>query len=256
MSHAIDRQEISDTLYLGLLKPQQGMPPKGSQLWEDTKHVAQLYTEHDPDKSNRLLDEMGLTWDRNQTYRLTPDGKELFIPVYTYQMIWAEELEMMMEGIREVGIHVELKVIEGSAIGPLANSNQIPIFAIGTITSDPLTLGWMFDYTGWIPGPVLWKQWYQTEGREGVKPDMPDMLNIYTWRRALNSEPNAEKRRELRKNIILTFREGCHNISSLETLPEYWLYNAKLRNIAPDGGVNPGMPAMDVYRPETYFFSD
>ena len=67
LSHAIDRNEMNEFCMGGLGFPCQVMPNPKSR-WFDPE-AAKMYIEYDPDKANRLLDEMGLTWDAEHKWR-------------------------------------------------------------------------------------------------------------------------------------------------------------------------------------------
>ena len=61
LSLAIDRDEINETVFLGLGRTAQISPIPTSDYYEEGMDTA--WADYDPDGANALLDEMGLAWD-------------------------------------------------------------------------------------------------------------------------------------------------------------------------------------------------
>src|SRR5690606_6306752 len=79
LSHAINRQEIIDTVYQKQGRPWQTAPRPEVPFYESDDMGTQ-YTEHDPDLANRILDGLGYAPGDNGR-RLGPDGKPITISV-------------------------------------------------------------------------------------------------------------------------------------------------------------------------------
>ena len=75
LSLAINREEISENVFLGLVEPFTGPTSPVWPGYEDW--MGTHFAEYDVDQANALLDEMGLEWDEAQEVRLTPSGKPL-----------------------------------------------------------------------------------------------------------------------------------------------------------------------------------
>ncbi|RLE07050.1 hypothetical protein DRJ00_08780 [Candidatus Aerophobetes bacterium] len=82
LSLAINREEINKLLYFGKGTPGQCAVPPGSKYY--VPKYWKYCAEYDPEKANQLLDEMGLKWNKEHTYRLRPDGKILFVKIEGY----------------------------------------------------------------------------------------------------------------------------------------------------------------------------
>ena len=67
VSHAINREEINRIAYFGFSWPVQSGPKPGEPFYH--AELKSAYIEHDPDKANGLLDEMGLTGRDRDGYR-------------------------------------------------------------------------------------------------------------------------------------------------------------------------------------------
>ncbi|MQY58605.1 MAG: ABC transporter substrate-binding protein, partial [Clostridia bacterium] len=88
MSLAINRDEVNETLFLGLGTPEQALPQNVPYVTEEDK---KFMTEYDPARANKLLDEMGLEKGADGI-RMRSDGKPLTILwEYTLQYVWSAE---------------------------------------------------------------------------------------------------------------------------------------------------------------------
>lgn len=260
VSHAINREQISNLLYFGMLEPQQSMPPKGSEIYEVTKHLAKKYTEYDPEKANRLLDEVGLDKRDSKGYRLRPDGKPLFLNVLTYQQAWAPTIEIFADNLREVGLNTQLKIVDLGYFWPAVRNNEVDVWATAGGPVNPTLIDGNARFfvpfesgSGYAP---KYGQWVRTDGKQGEKPTGAFMENVERWRKLL-VEPDAEKRLQLKKEIVTTAIENLWVIGTLEANPLILVFNPKMKNV-PEGSASLAWDNIfgDVYRPETYFFEE
>lgn len=155
VSHAINRQTIIETVYLG----QAGFP-----TW--------IPSEYDPEKANRLLDEMGLDKRDEEGYRLGPDGKRFVVP---FVVGWGTipALEMDISDMEAVGIRTTMKTVDEVFRAELAEANELKA-TIGGFHPElwPFTIpDWQpvyWDSTRWwCP---LWAQWLLSDGEKGEEP--------------------------------------------------------------------------------------
>ncbi len=75
LSLAINRQHIIDAVYHGVGEPAQASPGKESLFYHDKHRYS--YIEHDPDRANQLLDELGLTGRDSEGFRTFKDGSRM-----------------------------------------------------------------------------------------------------------------------------------------------------------------------------------
>ena len=75
LSLAINRQQIIDAVYYGIGEPAQSSPGKESIFYHEKLRYS--YVEHDPDRANELLDELGLTGRDAEGYRTFNDGTRM-----------------------------------------------------------------------------------------------------------------------------------------------------------------------------------
>ena len=117
MSLAIDRDEINDIVYYGRALPRQLTVVPFSAYFEPA--FGRAYAEHDPERARSLLDEVGLLDRDGDGTREGPDGEPLNI---TLEYALGETpkqstVELAVAHWREVGLHINPKLISGSLQG-------------------------------------------------------------------------------------------------------------------------------------------
>ena len=75
LSLAINRQQIIDAVYNGVTEPAQNSPPPGNVFHHEKLYHS--FTEYDPERANRLLDELGLIERDREGYRTFNDGTRM-----------------------------------------------------------------------------------------------------------------------------------------------------------------------------------
>jgi len=105
---AINREEIIELAFRGLAAPSRGVSMPEDPYFQPWFN--ELYLEYEPDRANRLLDEVGLKRGRDGMRRM-PDGKP-----FRQLIHWSPEdspqsemWELVVEYWREVGLHFVLK---------------------------------------------------------------------------------------------------------------------------------------------------
>ena len=106
LSHAIDRQAINDASFFGIGKPRQVSPPPTSSYYSPEYESA--YIEHEPDRANALLDDMGLTRRNEDGVRLRPDGEPIDITIETTALN-SMTLELIAGSWTNVGVKTRVK---------------------------------------------------------------------------------------------------------------------------------------------------
>jgi peptide/nickel transport system substrate-binding protein len=259
VSHAINREEMSKLLFFGLLEPRQAMPLEGSAQWERVKHLAKIYTEYDPDKANRLLDEMGLDKQNSNGFRLRPDGKELFIDFIHYGL-WEPEAGMIVDYLKKVGINCSFKTISNTLFWERVRGND-PSFVASVLGGAVHSPDLMRNPRGWVPatssfmaGPA-WGIWYSTNGKGGEEPIGDFKANLDKWIQMQN-EPDPAKRLDLQTEIITTAVEDLWVVGLLYPPIRYIITDPDLKNCPVEGFAMNWSQSGHIARPETYFFDN
>jgi peptide/nickel transport system substrate-binding protein len=233
LSLAINRQEISDLVYSGLLVPRQTSPVRSSP-WYDAEWETK-WAAYDPDRANQLLDELGLTRGANGI-RMRPDGKPLFINLmsrWTTGTPIADEMTLVEKYWEAIGVDINQDIVERS------------LFEQRQSNADHEIAEWEFDsgldFTilgDHLVAHVLWCATYRNFrlGLEGVKEEPPaDHPIRELWRLydAAAAEGNEEKRRALFVEFLNVHKAAPYIIGTVGEGPELYLSKSKLRNFAP-----------------------
>ena len=232
MSLAIDRDAIREAAFLGVGESRQISPPPIS-----TYHVpehAYAYLEFDPEKSNRLLDDIGLT-QRNQTgIRLRPDGKPIEINIETSStMLGAGKMfEMIAANWKSIGIDAKVKTQARQLYAQRRNALLCDVLVWGGAgeiipTLDPR---WFLPYSASSFHALDFARWYRSGGKRGTRPpkEMLRALNLFTQ---LESTIDEEEQIKIFKKIIKINHENMWVIGTVGAIPQLFIVNNDFRNV-------------------------
>lgn len=110
LSHAVNRQEIIDLIYVGQGEPWQVSPRPETPFHNE--RMAKQYTEYNVELANEHLDAAGYTERDGDGFRLGPDGNRIFFQVDVtpdFRAEWVDVLELLAGYWREVGIEMQTK---------------------------------------------------------------------------------------------------------------------------------------------------
>jgi len=237
LSIAINREEISSLLYMGLAVPSQAICAKGSPWYEEK--FAKIYTEYDPERANKILDEIGLKWDKNHEYRLRPDDKRLSF-VNLVNTSWpAENVEIqeLIKGYwKKIGIQVAVKPADRALYDTRVSAAEHDIASyqarMGSCGFSPLKSEYVFPkhaHIGWAP---MWGLWFASNGKAGEEPPEKVKYLMEIYNKAL-SEPSPERKISLLKEAIKIFAENLWIIGVVQEAPqaEFCIVKNNFRNV-------------------------
>lgn len=259
LSVAINRVDINKVIFFGLAKESQNTALPESPLYQE--RLAKLYTQHDPALANRLLDEIGLTKRDREGVRILSDGRRLEFSVETAGESTEETdiLDLMKQDLIEVGIKIYPRSTQRDVFRRRILAGQT-VMAASTGFDNALVTAEM------EPGALAptssaffqwprWGQHYETGGREGEAPDLPEaarLLELYReWRRSASHEERLAAWREMLEiNAEQLFTIGVVNA----TLQPVVVSN-RLRNV-PEQGLYSFEPGafFGRYMPDTFWF--
>lgn len=227
ISLSLDREEINEALFLGLGRPAQATTWRGSPYYEE--EFEKPYIDYDPDRANRILDEMGLDKRDKDGYRLRPDGKRLTLGLtyYVVTPVAAPGAELTSEYLREVGIYVPVREVNGSLYGRLHGTNDIILTVRGGGGRPTSKHG----FSGLaIPAPMWWK-WHETDGRQGVEP-LPAAKRAYQMREIAFATSSETERTRACKEILRIQSENLWQIGTVAGVKQPFVYSKRLGNIS------------------------
>jgi peptide/nickel transport system substrate-binding protein len=187
LSLGIDRDELNETLWLGLGTPGSVAPTEQSP-YNPGPEWRTKWSTYDPATANQMLDAIGLTEKDAEGYRLRPDGKgRLVLGFQTYVgfMSFTQMAEMIKEQWQKIGIFIHVTEMERGLFNTRIQGNEHQI-AVGIMwgtenlfAHSPTTL-FPFSNTSAV-GP-LYGAWFASGGTEGEEPPprMREIMEAFT----------------------------------------------------------------------------
>jgi peptide/nickel transport system substrate-binding protein len=255
LSHAINRDEIANLLYKGEVAVSQVVPGKLTPWWDE--RLAKLYTEFDIDKSNKLLDEIGLKWDSKHEYRLRKDGARLklvnlVVSGWPTQNVEAQEL---IKGTwKKIGIELVNKPMGTDVWVPKVQStgeHDLAAYAVATANAGNLPLhGQVFPVANYFRTSPQWGIWGATGGEEGEEPpaSIKRMYDIYN---EVRNVPTVAERNKLIEEAFSIYVENLWGIGIVQDTPRgtYRVVKNNFRNIP-----SAVSSTCSIYHCATWFF--
>ena len=242
LSVAIDREEINELIFDGEAIVSQFSCGQGGGLPFWDAKLDSVHTEYDPEKANRLLDEIGLRKRDRKGFRLRPDGQHLRI-VNSVFTPWPEENVDMQEMVRQywesVGIQVLTKAVSSTlwTTQVKAAEHDIASYAacFGVMGEPPTQRSAFFPFDNGCGFAPLWGLWFNSGGREGEEPPqaVKELMTIYEL---IKTEISLQKRDELARRAFAIHAENLWMIGIVTPTLEYAyrLAHNDLRNESED----------------------
>ncbi len=252
LSLALNREEINEALYLGICNPRQMAPPSWSKYYDPQAEKA--FISYDPDKANRLLDEMGLTARGPEGYRLRPDGKPLVINLEVSTIIQGDKpLELVANYWREVGLQAELKLISRQLYKARVDAliHDVGVWRGAGAMNPVVDPRYFIPYSNSSIHAIGYVQWYRSKGAKGPKPppDMEKAVRLY-WK--ISETPDEEEQIRLFREILRLDIDNLWVIGTIGDVPHIFLVRNDFRNV-PETAVSswvvhtPGNTAPECY---------
>ncbi len=252
LSLAINREEINEALYLGMCNPRQMAPPSWSKYYDPWAEKA--FTEYDPVRAGRLLDEMGLTKRGPDGFRLRPDGSPLEINLEVSSIVQGgKALELVANYWREVGLKAEMKLMSRQLYKARVDAliHDIGVWKGAGAMNPVVDPRYFIPYSKSSIHAIQYVKWYRSGGKNGPKPppDMEKAVRIY-WE--ISETPDEEKQVELFKKILKLDIENLWVIGTIGDVPHIFLVQNAFRNV-PEAAVSswvvhtPGNTAPECY---------
>jgi ABC-type transport system substrate-binding protein len=239
LSHAINRQEIIDTIYVGQGEPWQLAPRPTSPLYNE--QLAKQYTEYNLDLANEHLDKAGYTERDADGYRLGPDGKRIVIQVdvQAISQNWIDTLELIKSQWAEVGIQMEPNVIDRSLMYTRKDSNEHDATTWGGDGGLDVILEprWYFPFSGESLFAEAWKEYYVNPSGVGslVPPEEPPtatkrQMELYDQIKATG---DAAEQEALMQEILQIAADEFYALGISLPAPGYGIVKNNFKNVPP-----------------------
>ena len=234
MSHAINRQEIIDIVYVGQGEPYQAAPRPTSPLYNE--QLAKQYTEYDPELANQILDDAGFAERDAEGFRLGPDGNRITFSVEstTVGTNWNDSLELIAGYWADVGIDMRVEVEDRALLyeRKAANEQQASVWGGDGGLEVYLEPRWYFPFTDESHFGVPYAQYFQGDMVRGLEPPetMARQQDLY---RQIQATADADEQDALMREILQIAADEFYTMGISLPAPGYGIMNANLRNVPP-----------------------
>ncbi len=262
LSHAIDRQEVIDTVYQRQGQPWQAAPHPESEFVDE--EFGLQYTEFDVDLANQHLDDAGLVDTDSDGYRLRPDGQRIRFDVdaATGFPDRVAGLDLISRYWAEVGIEMRVNTIERTLFydrkSASANQQTANVWGgDGGFRTEMVDPRWYFPFSGESNFAVQWAEWFQTRGQGDNAVEPPEQtrrqMELY-WE--ILSEPDVDRQTELFREILQIAKDEFYVIGVALRDDDYGVVSNDLRNVAESYTASWLHMAPGAVNPSTWYFSD
>ncbi|MFC7405454.1 ABC transporter substrate-binding protein [Georgenia alba] len=262
LSHAIDRQDIIDTVYQRQGEPWQAAPHADSEFYDE--EFAKQYTQFDVDLANQHLDAAGLTEKDGEGFRLRPNGERLQFQIDITDLFpeWAPAADMITQYWAEVGVDAQVNPIERTLFYdrklPDANAFDASVWAgDGGLKIEMLEPRWYFPNGNESNFGVQWAEWYASRGTgESALEPPPETRRQMELYRQIPLEPDPEAQKELFRQILQIAKEQFYAIGVALPTDGYAIKKNNLHNVVesyPDSWLHLTPGPVNI---PTWFFSD
>jgi peptide/nickel transport system substrate-binding protein len=237
LSHAINREEMNEILFLGL-----GGTQHPCAIAEDPYFVegyGYRFTEYNVEEANRLLDAAGLTERGGDNFRLRPDGQplELTILTFVYEtgVAASDAYELVKQYWAEVGINVNIDIQDSTLWRERTTANEMDIAGY-TVAG----LLWDIDPLWYVPTSMscywapLFGIHYATDGASGEEApeNIRKLQDLYDQ---LVAEADTDARIELGRQILAVHDENVFMIGTVTAPFQPTVVSNNLVNVLEEG---------------------
>jgi len=217
LSLAINRDQIKESVFLGLGEARQGVPAPWHPYFPGVEWAAK-YTEFDRDQANKLLDQLGLAKRDAQGTRLMANGKPVTIEIGVVPAFgaWPDVAQLVAKDWQEVGVKAMVQIRERALEFSMRDANELMAEVWNEDTSAfPFTGNAKFDPRN---SPILtlgplFAKWVTSNGREGMEPPPPikRIMQIVDTARTVGPDDQMKLAQEL-------FRIWADNVYEIGTV--------------------------------------
>ncbi|MGC9522723.1 MAG: ABC transporter substrate-binding protein [Anaerolineae bacterium] len=263
ISYAMNREEVNELVYNGLLTPRQYSPLPMSPNYYPK--LSEAHIAYDPDLANEYLDNSGYLDNDGDGIREFPDGTPIsFIIEGTAEAGTAGEdaVQLVTQYLADVGIQATYKYFERSLYTEHFQANEIEAAwwggdrtVVPLAPGAPIFRGTMIDRP-WAAGYGIW---FNSNGTDpnGVEPPEGHFIwDIWEIWSQIEVEPDPDRQNELFEQILDIWAKELPMIGLLGESPALIIVKNGFRNYLE------GMPIDDttgdehLLQTETYFWED
>jgi peptide/nickel transport system substrate-binding protein len=260
LSLAINRDQIKESVFLGLGEPRQPVPAPWHPYYPGDEW-AKKWTAFDRAQANKMLDGIGLNKKDGNGIRLMPSGKPATIEISVVPAFgaWPDVALLVSKDWEAVGVKTIVQIRERALHFKMNENNELMAEIWNEDTS-------AFPYTGNAkPDPrnapiltigPLWRRWYATGGKDGQEPtpEMKRIVEIVDKARTVGPEEQVK----LSQELFRIWAENCFEIGTVGLTPMVQgvvVAGTKFRNVPTTLGNDWPLRSPGNARTEQFFFA-
>ena len=259
LSLGMDRQAIIDTVMLGDGEPWQHGPFEDHPYYDEK--TSTQFLEHDPERANALLDDLGLTERNSDGTRLMSNGEPLSFKVDvipTFDPTWVDALQLIEQQWADIGVDIEINTMERTFFYQRTSESNEHSAAVWN--------GKQSWVSGQLPHQIVpvshdsrygipWVEWYESGGERGQEPpeSIKERLALYDKARGV---ADPDKRLEIMKEIAAIAAEEFEVMGVSKALPTYGIVKNDLRNVPESMPSSWSYPTPSPTLPQTWFWAE
>ena len=259
LSLAINRREISEVIYFGLVDPSNNTVLPESPLFEPRFRTA--WTQFDLRQANALLDQIGLTGRNDRGLRLMPDGRPLEIVVDTAGESTEETdvLELIRDSWRQIGIALFTRPSQREVFRRRDSSGQSIMSVWAGLSNGIPTADMSPEELAPLKEEQLqWPQWgnyVESKGKGGEPPGIPEARELLSLFEAWRQAADVAERARIWRRMLEIHAEQQFTIGTVTGNLQPVVIVDTLRNVPKEGLYNwdPGA-YFGIYRPDSFWF--
>lgn len=243
LSHAINRQEIIDLVFVGQGEPYQLAPRPESELYDE--EMAKQYTEYDPELANEYLDDAGYAERDGNGIRLGPDGNPISftVEVAASQQDRIDMLELVSGYWAAVGIDMQVRTEDRSLMYTRKDAGEHDAVVWGgdgglELIAEPR---YYFPFSNESNYAPAWAAWFvdPEQGTAVIAPEEPPaevkrQMELYN---EIFQTGDVERQQELMSQILEIAKEQFYAIGISLPPADYTVVKNDMRNVK-EGAIN------------------
>lgn len=260
LSHAIDRQEVIDVVYVSQGEPWQ-LAPREDTPWFN-QELAKQFTEFDTELANQHLDKVLPDKDENGM-RLMSNGEpfSFVVEVASTYPLWLDVSNLVVSYWNDVGVNVSLKPEDRSLMYTRKNANEhdcVVWGGDGGLQDAILDPRWYFPFSLESNWAIAWAIWYEQTANPQAEPmepppDIKQQMELYD---EIKVTPDPAVQNELFRELLAIAQETYNAVAVSLPAPGFGIKKTNMRNVMPT------MPSAWLYPtpapslPMQYFYDD
>ena len=258
LSLAVDREEINQVIYFGLVSASANTVLPESPLFKED--YQQAWSDYDLAAANALLDEIGLTERDADGLRLMSDGRALEIVIQTAgeSTEQSDLLELIHDTWLQIGIKIHTKPSQREVFRERVYSGEAMMavwhgYDNGLPTADTPPNEFVPMRQDQLQWPV-WGQHHETSGLTGEAPDLAPAKRLLELAEAWRLAGSSDEKEDAWHEVLKIHAEQVYSIGTVSGVPQPVVVSNRLRNV-PSEALYAWSPCsyFGMYWPDTFW---